>query len=381
MPKLVNARPFVIKTEPPHKGGQYWYFVKLETDNGLEGWGETAVLGTLNGLSATYLQIVQNIFDTYLKGEEALDREYIYSKLYFGLTFQHPDYVIMGIISAIDTALWDIAGKYLKTPVYNLLGGKIRDRVRSYTYIYDPAGNQSLKETNRMWTQEPERLGEMAAKLVDQGFTGLKFDPLVEVKTEQRIFRPWELSQEELGHAERAVAAVREAVGERADILIGTHGQITPSAAIRLAARVEKYDPLWLEEPCPPENYSEMGKIARATRIPIATGERLVTVHEFQQIFAEKACAFAQPDLGSAGGITAVKKIASIAEANYVLMAPHVWGGPIITAAALQIDANVPNFLIQESIGTAGGFFNEIAAQANGLSQRPSRYRGNFGLA
>ena len=123
MPKLVNVRPFVIKTEPPHKGGQYWYFVKLETDNGLEGWGETAVLGTLNGLSATYLQIVQNIFDTYLKGEEALDREYIYSKLYFGLTFQHPDYVIMGIISAIDTALWDIAGKHLKTPVYNLLGG------------------------------------------------------------------------------------------------------------------------------------------------------------------------------------------------------------------------------------------------------------------
>lgn len=363
MPKLVNARPFVIKTEPPHKGGQYWYFVKLETDDGLEGWGETAILGTLNGLSASYLQIVKDIFDAYLKGEDALDREYIYSKLYFGLTFQHPDYVIMGIMSAFDTALWDIAGKHLKTPVYNLLGGKIRDRIRSYTYIYDPESHLSLKETNRMWTQEPERLGDMAAKLVDQGFTGLKFDPLVEVKTEHRMFRPWELSQAELGHAERAVGAVREAVGERADILIGTHGQITPSAAIRLAARIEKYDPLWLEEPCPPENYSEMGKIARATRIPIATGERLVTVHEFQQIFAEKACAFAQPDLGSAGGITAVKKIASIAEANYVLMAPHVWGGPIITAAALQIDANIPNFLIQESIGTAGGFFNEICKQ------------------
>jgi len=360
MPKLVNARAFVIETPPPNKGGRFWYFVKLETQNGLEGWGETAILGTLNGLSSTYVEMVKNVFDTYLKGEDALDREYLFSKLYFGLTFQHPDYVIMGIISAFDTALWDITGKHLKTPVYNLLGGKIRDRIRSYTYIYDLAGNQSLKETNRMWTQEPERLGEMAAKLVDQGFTGLKFDPLIEVKTEQRIFRPWELSQEELSHAERAVGAVRDAVGEKADILIGTHGQITPSAAIRLAARVEKYDPLWLEEPCPPENYSEMGKIARSTSIPIATGERLVTVHEFQQIFSEKACAFAQPDLGSAGGITAVKKIAALAEANYVLLAPHVWGGPVITAAALQIDANIPNFLIQESIGMAGDFFNEI---------------------
>jgi 2-dehydro-3-deoxyphosphogalactonate aldolase len=214
-----------------------------------------------------------------------------------------------------------------------------------------------------MWTQEPDRLAEIALQLVDQGFTGLKFDPLIQNKSVQRTFRPWDLSQAELGHADRAVAAIRAAVGERADILIGTHGQITPAAAIRLAARLEKHDPLWLEEPCPPENYSEMGKVARSTRIPIATGERLVTVHEFQQIFAEKACAVAQPDLGSAGGVTAVKKIAALAEANYVLMAPHVWGGPVITAAALQIDASIPNFLIQESIGTSGGFFNEIVKQ------------------
>ena len=166
-----------------------------------------------------------------------------------------------------------------------------------------------------------------------------------------------------MGHAERAVGAIRAAIGERADILIGTHGQTTPAAAIRLAARLEQFGPLWLEEPCPPENYSEMGMVARSTRIPIASGERLVTVHEFQQLFAEKACAVAQPDLGSAGGITATKKIATLAEANYVLMAPHVWGGPIITAAALQIDANVPNFLIQESIGTSGEFFDEIIKQ------------------
>jgi len=162
----------------------------------------------------------------------------------------------------------------------------------------------------------------------------------------------------------RVVGAVREAVGEEADILIGTHGQITPAAAIRFAKRIEQYDPLWLEEPCPPENCEEMARVAAATSIPVSTGERLVTAHEFQRLFQAKACAVAQPDLGSAGGITAVKKIAALAETHYVLMAPHVWGGPVITAAALQIDASIPNFLIQESIGKSDGFFNEIVKQA-----------------
>jgi len=152
-------------------------------------------------------------------------------------------------------------------------------------------------------------------------------------------------------------------VGNRADILIGTHGQITPSAARRLARRVEQYDPLWLEEPCPPENYRQMGRIADSTTIPIATGERLVTPYEFQNLFAEGACAFAQPDLGSCGGITACKKIAALAEANYVLMAPHVWGGPIITAAAVQIAAHIPNFLIQESIYKSRDFFDELVVE------------------
>ena len=174
---------------------------------------------------------------------------------------------------------------------------------------------------------------------------------------------PWEVSLAEYEAAVNAVAAVRAAVGTRADILIGTHGQITPSAARRFAAQVEQYDPLWLEEPCPPENYKQMGEIARRTSIPIATGERLVGIHEFQNLFEHGGCAFAQPDLGSCGGITACKKIAAMAEANYVLMAPHILGGPIITAAAVQIDANIPNFLIQESIYKSRDFFDEIVVE------------------
>lgn len=360
MPKLTNVRSFVVKTEPPHKGGLLWYFVKIETDDGFEGWGETAILSSLSGLESGYQEMVSNIFDTHLKGEDALNREFLYNKLYTKLTQQHPDYVMLGIISAFDTALWDICGKYFKTPVYNLLGGKCRDRIRTYTYIYDENNAKGLNQTAKTWTQDPQRLAELAVNLVDEGFTGLKFDPIIQNKDKQKIYKPWDLPQSELCHAERAVGAIREAVGERADILIGTHGQITPAAAIRLASRLEQYDPLWLEEPCPPENYKEMGRIARATTIPISTGERLVTPFEFQLLFAEGACAVAQPDVGSAGGITATKKIATLAEANYVLMAPHVWGGPVITAAAIQIDANIPNFLIQESIGKADGFINEI---------------------
>ena len=360
MPKLTGVRSFVIETAPPHKGGLRWFFVKLETDDGLEGWGETAVLSSFYGLENSYQALVRDIFDTHLKGEEALDRERLYQKLYQKITHLHPDYFTFGVISAFDTALWDICGKHFETPVYNLLGGKFRDRIRTYTYLYDDSDPTSLRATAVAWTANPERLGELAAGYVAEGFTGLKFDPLIQNKERLNIQQPWDLPQSELGMAERTVAAVREAIGEKADILIGTHGQITPAAAIRFARRIEPYDPLWLEEPCPPENCEEMARVAAATSIPVSTGERLVTAHEFQRLFEAGACAVAQPDLGSAGGITAVKKIAALAETHYVLMAPHVWGGPVITAAALQIDASIPNFLIQESIGKSDGFINEI---------------------
>ncbi len=361
--KLTNVKSYVIKTDAPHLGGLLWYFVKLETDEGYEGWGETAVLSTLMGLEDGYEAMVRGVFDTHLKGEDALGPETIYNKLYTSLTARHPDYVMQGIISAFDIALWDICGKFYKTPVYNLLGGKCRDRIRTYTYIYDLEAQGGLRAAAGSWTTDPDRLAVLAAGLVDEGFTALKFDPVPQQKLKQGMRPPFELSLAEYEHADKAVGAIRDAVGNRADILIGTHGQITPSAARRLAARIEHHDPLWLEEPCPPENYQQMGRIAQSTTIPVATGERLVTPYEFQNLFAEGACAFAQPDLGSCGGITACKKISNIAEANYVLMAPHVWGGPVITAAALQIDANVPNFLIQESIYKSRGFFDEIVKE------------------
>ena len=361
--QLSSCQTYVVRNPPPSWGGAIWFFVRLETDDGLVGWGETAVLGTLFGLEGGYETMVAEAFDSYLKGKDPLQREGLYQLLYEGMTAQHPDYVTMGIISAFDIALWDIAGKYFDTPVYNLLGGKIRDRIRTYTYIYDTNEKGNLTNVLDAWLRDPVLLADLSLKLVEEGFTGLKFDPLPQTPFRRAPTAPWEVSLAEYSHAERAIGAIREAVGDRADILIGTHGQTTPSAARRLAARVEQYDPLWLEEPCPPENYKEMGEIARATSIPIATGERLVSVFEFQNLFAQGVCAFAQPDLGSCGGITACKKIATLAEANYVLMAPHIWGGPIITAAALQIDAGIANFLIQESIYKSRNFFDEIVKE------------------
>ena len=360
--KLTKVTSYVIKTDPPNWGGLLWYFLKLETDEGIHGWGETAVLSCFLGLEDSYEKMVEQIFTTFLEGENPINREALQHKLYSSLTSQHPDYATMGVISAFDIALWDICGKYYNTPVYNLLGGKFRDRVRTYSYIYD-VDKTDLFGATEAWTTDPERLGQLAAQIADEGFTGVKFDPLPQARWRRLPTAPWEISLAEYDHAEKAIGAIRAAVGNRADICIGTHGQITPSSARRLAARVEKYDPLWLEEPCPPENYKEMGRIARSTSIPISTGERLTTIFEFQNLFEQGACAFAQPDLGSCGGITACKKIASLAEANYVLMAPHVWGGPVITAAAVQIDANIPNFLIQESIYKSRDFFDKIVKE------------------
>ena len=358
--QLSKATAYAIRTPPPNFGGYYWYFVKLETDSGLVGWGETAVLFSLYGLERGFEALVEGVFNRYLKGRDPLNRDMLNKLMYAGLSSQHPDYIVGGIISAFDIAMWDICGKHFEAPVCDLLGGRYRDRIRTYTYLYDVDDEGGLATSAANWSSNPKKVGEIASKIVDQGFTGVKLDPLHYALPGTLPIGPWEIRMEEYDRAERTIEAIRNAVGLRADILIGTHGQMTPSVSRRLAKRLEKYDPLWLEEPCPPENFEEMGRIAASTSIPIATGERLTTIHDFQKLFAAGACHFAQPDLGSCGGITAAKQISALAEAHYVLMAPHVWGGPVITAAAIQIDANVPNFLIQESIYKSGGFFDEI---------------------
>ncbi len=376
--KLVKVTAYSIRTPKPNYGGYYWYFVRLETDTGLVGWGEAAILFSLYGLAKGFESLVEGIFNKYLMNQDPINRDMLNKLMYAGLSSQHPDYFVGGLISAFDVAMWDICGKHFGVPVCDLLGGRYRSRIRTYTYLYDLDADGGLTESASTWSNNPKRVGEVAAMMVDQGFTGVKLDPLHYTIPGRLPIGPWELRMDEYDRAERTIGAIRDAVGDRADILIGTHGQITPSVSRRLAKRLEKFDPLWLEEPCPPENFEEMARIAASTSIPIATGERLAYIHDFQKLFAAGACHFAQPDLGSCGGITAAKQIAGLAEAHYVLMAPHVWGGPIITAAAMQIAVNIPNFLILESIYKSRGFFDEIVREPfiweNGdllLTERP----------
>jgi galactonate dehydratase len=362
--KLVKATAFAIRTPPPNLGGYRWYFVKLETDSGIVGWGECAVLFSMYGMEASFNHLVQDTFQRYLNNKNPLNRSALTKQVYEGLGSENPGYFASGVISALDMAMWDIAGKYFESPICDLIGGRFRDKIRCYSYIYDIDSQGSLNDAIAEWQNHPKKIGESARKLADEGFTGLKLDPVPYkgLGTDFNVY-PREISLNDYDNAERTIEAIRESLGNDCDILVGTHGQITPSSARRLAQRLEKYDPLWLEEPCPPENVEEMARIAASTTIPIATGERLAWTHQFRPLFTAGACHFAQPDLGSCGGVTAAMEIAALAESHYILMAPHVWGGPLITAAALQLDAAIPNFLIQESIYKSNLFFDELCIE------------------
>ena len=285
-------------------------------------------------------------------GADPFKIERLWRIVYMSSYAQHPDLTVMGVLSAFEMACWDIVGKALNQPVYNLLGGQVHEKLRSYTYIYpalkDPV--QGSIHTN------PEEAPKRAAEYVKQGFTAVKFDPVGSMTP----LDPRQLSLEVLDNAELVVRNVREAVGNKCDLLIGTHGQMTTSSAIRLAKRLEKYDPLWFEEPVPPENRDEMARVARSTSIPIATGERLATKYEFRELLEKQAAVILQMALGRVGGILEAKKIAGMAEAYYAQIAPHLYCGPIEAAANIQIDTCSPNFLIQEGIETFGGFHAEI---------------------
>ena len=354
--KIVDFRPYVIQTPRPHRGGRYWVFVKLRTDNSIEGIGE-AYKVPFHPL--TVAKMIEDVCETYVVGEDPFQIERLWRAIYYGEGYeshdhhQHPDHTVLGILSAIEMACWDIVGKALDQPVYNLLGGKYNARLRSYTYLW-PAPDDASRQSPHT---NAEAASRSAAAHVAEGFTALKFDPLIDVMGNED---PREPPLDRLENAEWVVRAVRETVGNKADILIGTHGQSTTSGTIRFAKRIEKYDPLWFEEPVPPENRDEMARVARATSIPVASGERLSTKFEFRELLEKQAAAILQMALGRVGGILEARKIAGMAEAYYAQIAPHLYCGPIEAAANIQVDTCSPNFLIQESIGRFDGFHANI---------------------
>jgi 2-dehydro-3-deoxyphosphogalactonate aldolase len=222
--------------------------------------------------------------------------------------------------------------------------------VRSYTYIYPAPGKDNSVYSNA------DISCERAAVYIKDGFTALKFDPIGPYSA----FDPRQLSIEMLDFTEKFVKQLREAVGEKVDLLLGTHGQLTPASAIRLARRIEKYDPLWFEEPTPPDMPEEMARVASRTTIPIATGERLSTKYEFARVLRNNSASILQMAIGRVGGIMETKKIAAMAEVHYAQIAPHLYAGPIEAAANLHVDLSTPNFLIQESIGKMENFHSKL---------------------
>jgi 2-dehydro-3-deoxyphosphogalactonate aldolase len=345
--KLTDIQTFVVGNPPPHFGGRYFVFVKITTDTGVSGIGEAYCVPFEPHLVA---KMIEDVFARYAAGNDPHDIENLWRRVYSSGFTQHPDLTLMGVLSALEMACWDIIGKEANKPVYKLLGGQVHERLRAYTYIYPRPGDQSDVY------HDPDLAAERAAEYLRQGFTALKFDPAGPYSA----FDGRQLSLEALDLSERFAKKLREAVGMKADLLFGTHGQMTAAGAIRLAKRLEAYDPLWLEEPVPPDAPEEMAKVARATSIPIATGERLTTKYDFARLLQTGAAAILQMNLGRVGGILEAKKIAGMAEVYHAQIAPHLYCGPIVGAANIQLATCTPNFLILESIETWGGFHSDI---------------------
>ncbi len=345
--KLKDIETFVVGTPPPHWGGQFWVFCKITTDNGVSGVGEAYGVPFHPDITA---KMIEDVFQRRFEGENPFHIEKIWRRAYSSGYTQRPDVTMMGVVSALEMACWDIIGKETGQPVYNLLGGQVHEKLRSYTYLYPEEGD------NADVYRHPDLAAERALKCVEQGFTAVKFDPAGPYSA----FDPRQPSLERMDISEQIVARVREAVGDRADILFGTHGQLTTSGAVRLARRLEKYDPLWFEEPTPPEMPTEMGKLAQKTTIPIATGERLCTKYEFAKVLQNGSASILQMALGRVGGLLEGKKIASMAEVYYAQIAPHMYCGPISAMADIHLSTCTPNFLIQESIKKMGDFHAKI---------------------
>ncbi len=345
--KLTGIETFVVGNPPPHFGGRYFVFVKLSTDNGSTGLGEAYCVPFSPHLVA---RMCEDVFARYLESQDPHDIEAMWRRVYSSGFTQHPDLTLMGVLSALEMACWDIVGKEANQPVYKLLGGQVHEKLRSYTYIYPRPGDKSDVY------HDPDLAATRAQLYLDMGFTALKFDPAGPYSA----FDGRQLSLEALELSERFCRTLREAVGTKADLLFGTHGQMTAAGAIRLARRLEAYDPLWLEEPVPPDAPEEMAKVARATSIPIATGERLTTKYDFARLLDCGAAAILQMNLGRVGGLLEAKKIAGMAEVRHVQIAPHLYCGPVVGAANVQIATCSPNFLILESIEDWGGFHAQI---------------------
>ncbi|MEP3299948.1 MAG: mandelate racemase/muconate lactonizing enzyme family protein [Pseudoruegeria sp.] len=362
--KLKDLEIFVVAPPAPGWGGRYWIFTKLTTDDGLIGYGECYASSV--GPDAMKA-VIEDVFCRHMLGENPENIELMFRRAYSSGFTQRPDLTVIGAFSGLEMACWDIIGKARNRPVWALLGGMMNDRVRTYTYLYPLAHH----DMSAFWTS-PEMAAECAAEMVRLGFTAVKFDPA----GPYTIRGGHQPARTDIAQSVAFCKAIREAVGDKADLLFGTHGQFSTGGAIRLAKAIEPYDPLWYEEPIPPDNVAQMAEVARATSIPIATGERLTTKAEFAPVLRQGAARILQPALGRSGGIWETKKIATLAEVYNAQVAPHLYAGPVEWAANIHLSISMPNFLLAETIQTGGAFHLALIGHSlkweNGFVQPPT---------
>ena len=331
MAKITKVKTVVVNAEMRN-----WVFVKVETDSpGLYGWGEAS----LEWKTRSVVGAVQD-FEPMVVGEDPTRIEHLYQKMY-RQSFWRVGIIGLSAISAIEQACWDILGKSLNQPVYKLLGGAVRDKVRMYTHL---GGGDMRAVYESQLAADPKVFVDRALEVVDKGYTAVKV-----------LLTPPTESLNSIGGYKSAalfMEALRLAVGDEVDIMIDCHGRHSLGNAVEFCRVLAPYRPYFIEEPVPPENVDVLAEVRRLSPVPIATGERLATRFQFRDVFEKRACHVIQPDLCHCGGLWEAKKIAAMAETYTMGVAPHNPLGPVANAVALHFDLSTPNFLIQEDMLT-----------------------------
>jgi galactonate dehydratase len=324
--KITAVKTVVVNAEMRN-----WVFVKVETSEpGLVGWGEAS----LEWKTRSVVGAVEDLAPM-IVGEDPRRIEHLYQKMY-RQSFWRTGVIGLSALSGIEQALWDIKGKHLGVPVYELLGGRVRDKVRMYTHL----GGGDMRAVYESF--EAEAIIDRAQAVIARGYSAIKV-----------VFVPYSEPLEGLPTVKkfaRSFQRLREAVGDEIDIMVDFHGRTTPAMAVQYIRAIEEFSPWFCEEPVPPENVDSLLEVRQSVRVPIATGERLVTRGQFREIFEKRACHVIQPDLCHCGGLWEARKIAAMAETYDMSVAPHNPLGPVANAAALHFALATPNFLIQEDM-------------------------------
>jgi len=313
-----------------------WLIVKLETDEGISGWGEATTQGATKATEAAIHEMGEN----YLIGKDPRQIELHFSTLMRN-SYWRPSIILYSAISGLEIAMWDILGKSLNVPIYTLLGGICNPRLKTYH--------------NGWWfgAKSQRDYARLAKEMVDKGAKALKFDPLQGCD--------YFIEREQGKQVVEAIRLVREAVGDDVELMIDVHGRLSPDNSIKLAREVEQYRPYWWEEPIPTDAaVDDLARVASSINTPVVAGERLYTRWGFRDIFEKRAVAIINPDIAHEGGILETKKVADMAHAYYVSVTPHSAGGPVLTAASIQVEAAMPNFLIHEFFSVDMPYYQEV---------------------